>query len=121
MQPTGLTVLVTGAQSYTLTGDQLDLAFTGLGQHDVLVNLVAAGVTLTGTAGDDTLVGTAASDTLNGGNGNDTLDGLGGPDVMIGGAGNDIFVVDYIGDAEHIGDQVIELAGGGTDTIRTAL
>ena len=59
-----MTVQVTGADSFTLTGDKLDLAFNGLGQHNVVVNLVPAGVALTGTAGNDTLIGTAGSDTL---------------------------------------------------------
>ena len=73
--PTGLTVQVTGADSFTLTGDKLDLALSGLGQHNVVVNLIPTGVSLTGTAGNDTLVGTAGNDTLNGLDGDDVLNG----------------------------------------------
>ena len=42
--PTGLTVQVAGADSFTLTGDKLDLALNGLGQHNVTVTLVPTGM-----------------------------------------------------------------------------
>ena len=106
--PTGMTVQVTGADSFTLTGDKLDLALSGLGQHNVVVNLVPTGVSLTGTAGNDTLIGTAGSDTLNGLDGDDLLNGLAGADVLIGGSGNDTFVVDQY---RRSGDRT----GGGRD------
>ncbi|WP_295578622.1 CARDB domain-containing protein, partial [uncultured Lamprocystis sp.] len=55
-----------------------------------------------------------------GGAGNDTLGGLGGlsapvGSVLIGGLGNDNYRVD------HADDQVIELGGGGTDTVNSYL
>lgn len=56
---------------------------------------------ISGGAGRDTLLGGAGDDTLNGGSGP-------GPDRMEGGTGNDRYVVDYQG------DEVIELADGGT-------
>jgi Ca2+-binding RTX toxin-like protein len=80
--------------------------------------------TLTGTAGqdlifggggNDQLLGLAGNDELNGEAGNDTIDGGAGEDLMSGGTGNDTFIVD------NAADQVIELVGEGTDTVRTAL
>jgi Ca2+-binding RTX toxin-like protein len=53
---------------------------------------------------------------FDGRDGNDFLSGSAGVDTLIGGDGNDIFVV------QNDGDQVTELAGGGTaDEVRTAL
>ncbi len=64
-----------------------------------------------GGAGNDTVEGGAGYDTLLGGAGNDYLDGGRGVDVMEGGAGNDTYVVNSVRDA------VIELPGGGVDTV----
>ncbi|HEX8571224.1 MAG TPA: calcium-binding protein, partial [Allosphingosinicella sp.] len=75
-------------------------------------------------AGDDSVSGGAADDGLSGGDGNDILngeqggdilDGGAGADVMTGGAGDDFYTV---GEA---GDQVVEQAGEGTDTVETSL
>ncbi|WP_367651481.1 calcium-binding protein [Cupriavidus basilensis] len=43
------------------------------------------------------------------------LDGVTGADTMIGGAGNDTYYVD------NVGDQAIELAGEGTDTVNASI
>ncbi len=59
-----------------------------------------------GGAGNDTLVGNAANNVLTGGAGNDT---------MIGGAGGDTY------DVDSTGDVVIENAGAGIDTVRSAV
>ena len=99
--------------SYTL-GDNLEnLTYTGTGTFTGTGNALAN--VLTAGDGGSKLYGGAGNDTLNGGAGADYLDGGTGADTMTGGAGNDVYLVD------SYGDSVVELAGGGTDEIRTAL
>ena len=70
---------------------------------------------LLGTNADDFLYGCGNDDWLTGGSGNDVLIGGLGADTMLGGQGNDIY---YVDDA---GDQVMELAGEGLDTVRSTI
>ncbi|WP_244408216.1 peroxidase family protein [Roseomonas fluvialis] len=70
---------------------------------------------LEGGAGNDSLFGGDGMDQLLGDVGNDTLDGGIGADVLEGGTGNDVYVVD------DVGDQVVEVSGGGSDLVRTTL
>jgi Ca2+-binding RTX toxin-like protein len=70
--------------------------------------------TLKGLGGNDTLLGLGARDTLAGGDGDDSLDGGAGSDRIEGGKGNDTFVF-------GVGDTLVELAGQGTDTVRSAV
>ena len=99
---------------------------TDLVLASVTVTALAANVenlTLTGTAAlngtgntlNNTLLGNAASNQLYGGAGYDTLDGGAGADRLEGGADNDTYLV---GDTL---DTLIELAGQGTDTVKTDL
>ncbi len=96
---------------HTGGGDQ-----TGLLLDNVeLKKVVSEPLNLTGTSGKDTLEGTNFNDTLNGLGGNDYLDGKGGLDSLVGGVGNDTYIVD------NVGDIVTELAGEGTDLVKSSV
>ncbi|MDD5384419.1 MAG: calcium-binding protein [Gallionella sp.] len=60
----------------------------------------------TGNALDNKIIGNSR---------NNILDGVTGADVMIGGAGDDTYYVD------NLGDQTVELAGEGTDTVQSSI
>jgi VCBS repeat-containing protein len=75
-------------------------------QDTLSITVKPAGITLTGTSGNDTLIGGSGDDVINGGSGADT---------MTGGLGNDTYYVD------NAGDVVIENSGEGNDTVVTAL
>lgn len=68
---------------------------------------------LDGGSGKDVLHGDAGNDRLEGGAGNDRLIGGSGSDTLIGGSGNDTYDL-------TAGDRIIELARGGTDTVRVS-
>ncbi len=63
---------------------------------------------------DNQMTGNALNNLLDGRAGNDWLDGGAGNDTLIGGLGDDTFVVD------STGDQIVENAGEGTDTVRSS-
>ena len=77
--------------------------------------LLGSATSLTGNSSDNTLVGNALANVLNGGAGNDILDGGEGADAMNGGVGDDTYWID------NSGDTVIELAGGGVDSMMTSI
>jgi Ca2+-binding RTX toxin-like protein len=102
-------------------GAGTDTASYARATKGVTVNLSVATLQDTGGAGKDTitniesLVGSNFSDNLIGNGFANTLDGGAGADTMAGGLGNDIHIIDNTGDA------VTELAGQGTDSVRTTL
>ncbi len=109
-----LTLLSRFGTAFKGTGNGLDNVITGNGEDNVLAGLDGAD-TLRGGQGDDTLIGGEGDDILDGGSGHDRLNGGGGADAMTGGAGGDTYVVD------DAGDTVVELAGGGADTVESFL
>ncbi len=92
---------------------------------DIDQRIAMPGVTINGNSGNNTISPTSTvagqpfatrfDDVLNGGAGNDVLDGGRGADIMTGGTGNDTYYVD------DEGDEVVELGGGGSDTVKTTL
>ena len=108
-----------GATTVTNNGSITGTSGTAvhLGAGNDIYNGVAGLVSgaVSGGAGNDTLRSGAGNNTLNGGADHDILDGGIGADSMIGGTGNDVF---YVNDALDI---VTELAGEGTDEVRTSL
>jgi Ca2+-binding RTX toxin-like protein len=93
-----------------------------------VTDVVETGKTITGSSGNNainpttTVLGyqtTALNDTIFALAGNDIIDGGAGADFMDGGSGADTFYVDTYSDDGFAGndDQVIELAGGGTDLV----
>ena len=91
----------TSSVTYTLPAEVEKLTLSGI-----------AAVNGNGNTLNNTITGNNAVNTLTGNDGNDTLDGKLGNDILIGGAGNDTYTLD------NSSDQVTELAGGGTDTIK---
>jgi Ca2+-binding RTX toxin-like protein len=99
--------------SRTLSTNVENLVLSGAASLSGNGNLLANAIT--GNAGNNALRGNDGNDTLEGGDGNDLLYGDAGVDRMVGGLGNDTFYVDTFG------EQTIELAGQGTDTVISSI
>ena len=95
---------VLASVTHALAAEVEHLALTG-----------AAAIDGTGNALANRLTGNAAANRLAGGAGDDTLDGGAGADTLTGGAGDDVYRID------QAGDRVVELAGGGTDTVQSSV
>ena len=91
--------------------DRASAQNTGGAGIDTLANIER----VTGSNHDDRLTGNALANLLEGGAGDDILNGLAGADTLRGGAGDDIY------DVDDAGDKVFELAGEGTDRVRTTV
>jgi Ca2+-binding RTX toxin-like protein len=108
------TVLVSEAASVIVPAG---LTLTGSEGNDVLpVGLPAGSAgndTISGLGGDDTLIGGTGADRLDGGSGNDRLIG-GGGDSFVGGDGDDVIV--FAPDATGA-DPAAMIGGAGTDTV----
>ena len=103
-----------GFTAFNFDGYIGNLTLTGFGIDETLIGATGNDV-LSGGEGNDVLLGLAGSDRLDGGDGDDLLDGGLGADIMTGGAGDDRYVVD------DTGDQIIELSGGGIDTVSASI
>ncbi len=129
---TGANLLNGAAGADTMAG--------GTGDDTYVVNLSTEQVTEAAAAGTDTVrstgsfvlapnvealillgaahlngTGNASNNTLTGNGGNNILDGAAGADLMVGNGGHDNYRVD------HLQDQVIEAANGGTDLVRSSV
>ncbi|PMV86516.1 MULTISPECIES: peroxidase family protein [unclassified Pseudomonas] len=93
-------------------GGGTDLVRTSLTSYQLGANV--ENLTYTGTA-NFTGTGNALANIITGGVGSDLLNGGAGADRLVGGAGNDTYVVDAALDV------VVEVLGGGTDTVQTSL
>ncbi len=117
-----LTIVFTGDESGTLTGDgpgqgtavfsQIEQLQTGAGNDVIDGGAAQAGLSLDAGAGDDTVTGGAGADTVSGGAGHDSLSGGDGADSLDGGAGNDVLHGDAGNDTLSGGEGNDILRGG---------
>jgi Ca2+-binding RTX toxin-like protein len=97
------------------------IGFTGGTEEEFLDSI---GDTFRGLGGNDQIVTQEGNDILDGGAGNDTLVGNDGNDRLIGGTGNDTMAGaagDDLYEVDNLGDALIELSGGGHDTVRSTV
>jgi Ca2+-binding RTX toxin-like protein len=112
-----------GGNDDYVVDDAADVVIEAAGEGNDTVYTTLASYTLGanvenlkfGGSADFTGIGNALGNHITAETGNDLLDGGAGADAMAGGAGNDTYIVD------DSGDVVIELTGGGVDTVQTGL
>ncbi|MHC2017818.1 calcium-binding protein [Methylobacterium sp. CM6247] len=104
---------VRSSVTYTLPDNVENLVLTGTGSIDGTGNSLDNSIV--GNGGDNRLDGAGGNDRLTARGGDDVLIGGTGDDIMRGGAGDDVYVVD------STGDQVIEAADEGNDTVRSSV
>ena len=112
------------SHNVTVRATSADTSFSTMVLAVNVTDVNEGGGVINGTPGVDNLVGTNADDIINGLGGNDALTGNGGNDLLNGGAGNDTMkggTGDDIYIVDSYFDQVIELSGQGSDTVRTSL
>ena len=95
-----------------LPGDGLDTVFTSI-SHTLRSNVERLGVNGFTTSYAINLTGNALDNEMWGNDGVNLMNGGGGADLMTGFGGNDVYFVD------HSGDEVREIAGGGSDLVYT--
>ena len=119
----GADTMIGGAGNDTYVVDDAGDAVVEVPGEGTDVVLSSVSARLTATVENLALTGSAATsatgndlaNVLTGNGAANTLDGGAGADRMIGGGGNDTYVVDVAGDV------IVESAGGGVDTVRSAI
>jgi Ca2+-binding RTX toxin-like protein len=114
-------VITSGADtvSETSAANGIDLVKSSvaylLGAHLENLTLIGgADIDGTGNGLANRITGNDGDNELSGAGGNDVLDGGRGSDVLRGGTGNDQYYIN------SLVDQIVEAAGGGTDTVYTS-
>jgi len=100
-----------GDRALEFSGQGTDTVETSVA-HTLLANV--ENLVFTGTANVNG-AGNALDNVIDGNAGRNLINGLGGADTMRGGLGHDIYIVD------NAGDQVVEVAGGGTDSVQSSV
>ena len=105
IDPTGATIREFAGQGTDTIEASRTFSLSGISHVENL--------TLTGT-GNFNAIGNTAANVITGNDGSNRFRGAGGADTLIGGLGNDVYI-------DPQGATIVELAGGGTDTVESTL